>query len=100
MDEYYGEFHELRSDVGNELIALVPHTKNVNLLRSSPEVLAALEELLYWCIIIDDEAPIGIMRSPSPALPWRGRNGIPTATAWWLAKSRTPASWMAMSARP
>ena len=43
QDEYWGEFHELRSDVGHELVALVPHTKNVRLLRAAPELLAFVE---------------------------------------------------------
>ena len=42
-DEYYGEFHELRSDVGNELIALVPHAHNLNLLRLAPDLLVFVE---------------------------------------------------------
>ena len=42
-EEYFGEFHELRSDVGNTLIALVPDTENVRLLRASPELLAFVE---------------------------------------------------------
>ena len=49
LDEYYGYFAEIRSDVGNTLIAITPdgdYENHMKLLLAAPEMLAALEAVL------------------------------------------------------